>query len=212
MPPLTISSARTIIENDWKNSPYYDEAENAIVVFWSDQFPFLRHFLHLNLDNCIELACGHGRHTAQILRPGRKFILVDVNRSNIDFCRRRFAESDNLTYHTNDGSTLKPITDSSATSLFCYDAMVHFELTDVISYLEETRRVLVTGGQAVFHFSNYDKAPGGLYQDNPHWRNFNSIPIFKHMATRAGLEVCDIEPVNWGHEKALDAVARVRKP
>jgi ubiquinone/menaquinone biosynthesis C-methylase UbiE len=206
-----ISEARKVIENDWSVSPYYDEAEGQISVFWSDDLPFLPLFRELDLTNCVELACGHGRHTAQVLQSDRQFTLIDINQSNIDYCLHRFAGQKNVRAIKNDGSTL-PLVGNSVTSLFCYDAMVHFELQDVMIYLAETYRVLVSGGKALFHFSNYDKAPGGSYHDNPHWRNFNSAKIFQHLAVRIGFEILDIKTLHWGGALEIDAVALLRKP
>lgn len=157
------------------------------------------------------MACGHGRHTAQVLQPDRQFTLIDINQSNIDYCKDRFWGNPNVRLIKNNGSKL-PISDNSYTSLFCYDAMVHFELHDIISYLDETFRILISGGKALFHFSNYDQALGNLYHDNPHSRNFNSRNIFQHLAMRSGFEILALKTVHWGGVLDLDAVALIRKP
>ena len=210
--PLGISESRATIKKDWSNSPYYEDIEAATFVFWSDEWPFFNLFGQLNLENCIELACGHGRHTEKALVASSHFTLVDINKSNIDFCKKRFGGRPNVSFLVNDGSTLNPLQDGLYSSLFCYDAMVHFEMHDVIRYLDETYRILRPGGCGLFHFSNYDRAPGGHYHDNPHWRNFNSIAIFSHFATRAGFEIVTAKPVNWGDSIDLDGIALLRKP
>lgn len=210
---VNISRSREIIKNDWSLDGYYDDAEKAVSIFWeSNGWPFSRLFKELDLSNCIELACGHGRHTAQVLDKGGKFTLVDINQGNIEFCAQRFSGNEKINLYCNDGSSLKNLRDNSYSGAFCYDAMVHFELEDVNSYLQELFRVLSYGGLSLLHFSNYDSNPGGLYHDNPHWRNFNSIPIFTHLAIRAGFEIVEILPVNWGDNVGLDGAALLRKP
>lgn len=207
----TIAEARSILKNDWAVSHYYELAEDQTSIFWTHDYPFLAMFEQLDLANCLELACGHGRHTAQVIAPKRRFTLIDINQSNIDFCADRFAGLPNVSVMKNDGSTL-PVQSDSFTSLFCYDAMVHFELQDIIVYLDEIFRVLMAGGKALLHFSNYQGAPGGLYHDNPHWRNFNSVNIFHHLAVRSGFRIVDTRRVHWGGVFELDAVMLLEKP
>ena len=209
--PLSTTAARSIIKHDWAQSGYYDLAERHMEVFWTDTFPFYAQFRRLDLTDTVELACGHGRHTLQVVDQGR-FTLVDVNAINVDFCRERFQGHPNVTVMECNGSSLAGIADAGTTAVFCYDAMVHFELEDVVAYLHEIMRVLRPGGQALLHFSNYDAAPGGLYHDNPHWRNFNSAKIFRHFATRTGFEVLHLQTLAWGHDLDLDALALIRKP
>ena len=205
------------IKRDWSGeAAYYGwvEAEPAVQVFWALQSPFRQMFERLDLSSIIELACGHGRHTwfmMQNLRCG-SVVLVDVNSSNIAFCAERFKEFPNVTWIVNDGSSLSGIEDGSATSLFCYDAMVHFEYDDVAAYLQEISRVLIPGGRALLHHSNNDRYPGRLYSENEHSRNFMSANLFSHMAQRAMLRVIEQRLLDWGEAKELDALTLVEKP
>jgi hypothetical protein len=97
-------------------------------------------------------------------------------------------------------------------SLFCYDAMVHFEYDDVISYVKEIYRILCPEGRALLHHSNYDKSPGTSYAENPHWRNFMSSGLFAHAAVRSGFVVVEQQPVDWAGEAELDCLTLVEKP
>ena len=101
------------------------------------------------------------------------------------------------------------IADASQTALFCYDAMVHFELIDVLAYLRETKRVLVSGGRAMLHVSNNMENPEGTYNQNRHWRNFGSLEVVRHLAVRAGLRVLAHEVIDWCGEPALDGLLLV---
>lgn len=193
-----------VINDDWRQSNYYDAAESAEGdwSFWSDAKPFERMFRTLDRRVLVELACGHGRHTAYLLRQpayadtGRIYLL-DVNEENVEFCRKRFAGIPAVAVYRNSGHDFRPIGDTEASAIFCYDAMVHFEYDTVISYIKDAMRILARGGRALFHHSNYDKAPGNSYRDNPDWRNFMSKALFAHIALRSGFLVLEQVVLNW---------------
>jgi ubiquinone/menaquinone biosynthesis C-methylase UbiE len=213
---MDIESARSTIKDDWKVSPYYEIAEHYNYFFWDKTSPFAVQFAKLDCRSLLELACGHGRHTDQIINRVGDVTLVDINEENIEACRKRFGERAGVTYLVNSGSDLSAVADGSKTAVFCYDAMVHFEIDDVIAYLKEIYRVLAPGGRALLHYSNYDKAPGNSYHDNPHWRNFNSERLFKHLAIRWGFSILNSEVMNWGFDAEmvtdLDALTLIEKP
>ena len=192
------------INNDWRESKYYDDAEapTGDWSFWSDAKPFERMFRTLDRRVLVELACGHGRHTAHLLRQPHysdtgRIILLDVNEENMVFCRSRFAGVPSVIIYRNTGQDFQPIGDGEATAIFCYDAMVHFEYDTVISYVKDARRILPVGGRALFHHSNYDKAPGNSYRQNPDWRNFMSKALFAHVAMRSGFTVLEQQVLDW---------------
>lgn len=204
------------IAGDWESQSYYEEAECAewMATFWGPRSHFLPLFEQLSRGVVLELACGHGRHAARIADRVQRLILVDVNRGNIDFCRKRLSGRSNVEYLVNDGYTLREIESGSIDSIFCYDAMVHFEFDAVQSYLEESFRCLKPGGRALFHHSNYDLNPGGDYTQNPGWRNFMSVEAFRHLASRGGFRVLESRTLKWGNgsPKDSDAVTLLEKP
>jgi SAM-dependent methyltransferase len=181
------------------DSPYYAEVDNPghLAIFWDQNSLFRQMFDQLDLANVVELACGHGRHTAQIVQKARRITLIDINKENIDACRRRFARNSNVFYHINNGSDLSDIETGTISALFCYDAMVHFEASDVIAYLSEIARVLRPGGRTLLHYSNCEDFPEGTYEDGPHWRNFFSEKMMRHFANRAGLNLIDSKLTSW---------------
>lgn len=188
-----------LIADRWKESPYYEWAESAVNQFWGPEKIFTKRFKELDLANVVELACGHGRHVPNYYEKAGKITLVDVNQENIDFCKRRFGQSGKISFITNYGSDLNAIPDGTATAIFSYDAMVHFELSDVASYLKESWRALAPGGKILFHHSNNDANPGSEWTDNPHGRNFMSVRIFAHLASRAGFAIISQDILDWGN-------------
>jgi ubiquinone/menaquinone biosynthesis C-methylase UbiE len=196
-------------------SPYYEQAEASIGVFWDSGSPFLDLFQQLDLTFCTELACGHGRHSQQISNRANRILLVDVLESNIEYCKQRFSGQDHIGYYVTKGNELSGIADASVTSVFSYDAMVHFESIDLIAYLQEIHRILVPKGKTLLHFSNFDDFPEKTYHENPHWRNFFSAKMMIHFATRFGFRVIETRTFSWPPSAGgthLDAVVLLEKP
>jgi SAM-dependent methyltransferase len=202
--PLDQSLAQSVEEvaKYWHQDPYYDRAERAdwVGVFWGSdnpKRPFRRLFSQLNLRATAELACGHGRHAAQIVQQVPALILIDVVPENVAYCRERFKDAANVVCVENDGATFRPLPDNSLTAIYCYDAMVHFEFDVVLSYVRDAARVLQPGGRALFHHSNLSAFPGRDHRLNPGGRNFMSQGIFVHASRRAGFDVIDSLTMDW---------------
>jgi len=124
---------------------YFKGAENSVGVFWNKETHFRKYFDKLDLTNVVELACGRGRHVPQYINKAGHVTLVDILEKNIEFCKERFKNSNKISYYVNNGYDLQAIADDSQTSLFSYDAVVHFEMLDIFSYLKECRRILQGG-------------------------------------------------------------------
>jgi SAM-dependent methyltransferase len=136
---------------------------------------------------------------------------VDIHEENLTFCRRRFGDRPNLEIYKNNGFDFHPVADASLTSIFCYDAMVHFSPDLVASYLKDAARVLRPGGMALFHHSNY-AAPLDLpYGLNPHARNHMTELLFREYALKAGLDVVETKAMEWGGEPGLDRLSLLRR-
>lgn len=202
---------RQSIAQDWIVPPYYDQAEAWLGPFWDEGTPFRRLFDQLDLSRVIELACGRGRHAAQILDRVGELTLVDVLDSNIAACRARFSDDPRLRYLVNNGHDLPGLESGAYSALFSYDAMVHFELLDVLDYLRETARVLRPGGRALLHVSNNMENPGGHYHQNRLWRNFGSLDVVRHLADRLGFQVLDHTTLSWEGQEAIDGLVLLER-
>jgi ubiquinone/menaquinone biosynthesis C-methylase UbiE len=73
------------IGDNWVESPYYEEAEKWLHIFWDENTPFKKLFTQLNLTHVLELACGHGRHGEKLKGQAKKLTMMDINESNVNF-------------------------------------------------------------------------------------------------------------------------------
>jgi ubiquinone/menaquinone biosynthesis C-methylase UbiE len=195
----------------WAESTYYNDAERWTFLFWAPHTEFRRLFDKLDLTYVIELACGHGRHSENIVQQAGRIVLMDIFESNLEFCRNRLGSNPKLSYIRGDGGTFRPVDDNSVTAIFCYDAMVHFSPAMVRSYLHDAARVLRPGGKALFHHSNYPAPQDRHYGQNPHARNHMTAALFAAYVQAAGLSVVETKVIPWSGQADLDALSLVRK-
>ena len=90
--------------------------------------------------------------------------------------------------------------------------MVHFHRDVVRAYLIDSARVLVPGGKALLHHSNFSLDPDSSFGSNPLARAFMSAALFKKYAESAGLEVLKQQVIPWGRQPDLDCLTLVRRP
>lgn len=193
---------------------YFEEAENLelLNIFWGKDSIFKQRFMELNKDKIVELACGRGRHVPQYISYANEIALVDILEKNIDYCRARFGEIPKISYYVNNGYDLRNLESETYTSLFTYDAMVHFEMLDIFQYLKETYRILISGGRALFHHSNNTEDYKITFSTATHGRNYMSKDLFAHLADRAGLIVLEQNVIEWNGVPGLDCITLVEKP
>lgn len=202
----------SVVAEAWADSPYYEKAERWTFLFWAPHTQFRRLFDRLDLTSVVELACGHGRHTENIVNTAGHVTMIDIFDSNLDACRTRLGRHQNVSFLKGDGSTFQPIDDGSITSVFCYDAMVHFSPEMVRCYLTDAERILVPGGMALFHHSNYPAPMNRHYGQNPHARNHMTKELFAGYVTMAGLQMVETRTMAWGSVPDLDCISLVQKP
>jgi SAM-dependent methyltransferase len=188
---------------------YFEPAERTLDAHWTALIgPLLA---DLTYPVALDLASGHGRNAKRLAEKADQVICVDVNPSNIAFLSRRFADDSRYLVRQNDGLSLPFCGNASIDLFYCFDAMVHFDLEIVQSYVREAARILREGTHAFIHCSNYTGNPGGNFQDNPHWRNFMSLELFTHLARKAGFTILAGKPIAWGNIPDLDCVFLLRK-
>lgn len=196
----------TCMEQYFKNA----EDENNLNVFWGESSPFRKMFAQLDTSNIVELACGRGRHVPWYMNKAETIILIDILEKNIELCKERFKNIDKISCYVNSGCDMTMVGDNSASAVFSYDSMVHFESIDVFHYLQETYRVLKPGGMALYHHSNNDKDYKATFLSGESGRNYMSMSLFAHFADRAGLRVVEQVEVPWG-KNLIDGITLLIK-
>lgn len=194
---------------------YFDEAEGKelLNIFWGEGSVFKRLFRELDLKNVIELACGRGRHVPNYIDLADHITLVDILQKNIDICKKRFGNDKRISYYKNQGYDLAELGDEQYTSIFSYDAMLHFELLDINNYLIDFYRVLIPGGRALLHHSNFDAMYDGDFERSlVCGRSFMNYKIFSYLATHAGFIVLDQQILRWRGLPDIDCVTLLEKP
>lgn len=186
-----------------KMEDYYIEAESesSMNIFWNKDSSFYEMFSALDLDNVIELVCGHGRHVTQYKKNANKITLVDILDKNIEYCKKRFSEETKIKYYVNNGYDLSKLESDAYSAVFSSDAMVHFEMLDIFEYLKEIKRVLKTGGRGLFHHSNNTEDYKVTFSTGTRGRNYMSAQIFAYLANRAGLTVIKQRIIDWAQIK-----------
>lgn len=186
------------------------ESQNSINRFWAEDSAFYKLFKQLDLSNVVELACGRGRHVPHYIDKAENVILVDILEKNIEFCKNRFGNCENISYYVNNGYNLEEIPTESVTALFTYDAMVHFEMMDIYEYLKDIYRIMKKEGKVLIHHSNYDEDYKASFQNAPNARSFMSKQLFAYLAYKVGFAVKEQIVIDWG-VKNLDCITLLEK-
>jgi SAM-dependent methyltransferase len=199
---------------------YFNTAERVIGRQWKHYiWPRIK---DADFSTVVDLACGHGRNTGRV-------IAVDINTGCVEFVRARFAGQPKVSVVQTDGASLAGIDSGSATLVYCWDAMVHFEPEVVEAYVREIARVLAPGGRGFIHHSNWTRGKGQDFKTQPHWRNFMSGELFATYLQDCGLQIISQDLINWDESKpwwktlwglrpskrpvmAIDCISSFRKP
>jgi ubiquinone/menaquinone biosynthesis C-methylase UbiE len=189
---------------------YHSRAASDMDQQWKTLIePILAQF-PIDYNRTIDFAAGYGRNTRKLLEAGAGHVtMVDVNPDCIAHLEKHFPK-DRTAALLNDGMGLSTLETAAFTFLYTFDAMVHFDLEIVIAYITEFSRVLTPGAYAFVHHSNYTANPGGDFRCNPHWRNFMSAGVFKHVASRSGFDVVHQSILSWG-EPDNDCITMLRR-
>lgn len=191
---------------------YHENAERSMPKQWENViWPFLNE-MDIDYSCIVDFACGRCRNSIKLLEKNpERLTVMDVNEQNIEFCRQRFAENSTVEYALCDGRSLSELPDSTVSFFYCFDAMVHFDIEIVLSYIKELKRVLKPKGHAFLHHSNYMDSPGTSFRKNPHWRNFNSREIVAHFAVKNQLKVIAQKTFDWAEVKDLDCLTMLQR-
>ena len=197
------------LQKIWDENEYYPQAEEAMDEQWETIiWPCIQ---HCDFSVVVDLAAGAGRNSQKLLPLIEEYlVIVDICESNLQCCKDRFKHDYNIQYELTDGQSI-PVNNDSITLIYCWDAMVHFEVETVWEYLKEAYRVLQVGGKAFFHHSNYVGVCNSDFRYNPYARNYMSKNLFDLMARRAGLTVEHSNVIRWGEIWDMDCITLLSK-
>jgi SAM-dependent methyltransferase len=134
------------------NSPWTPELFLALGE--SDFRDIFRHWNHYGLSagTCVEIGCGAGRMTAQLVSIFRSVVALDVSPDQIALARRLLGpRADAVQFYQVDGPTI-PLPTVTCDAMFSCHVFQHFsQFAGVAEYLRESFRVLRSGGTVCFH-------------------------------------------------------------
>jgi len=132
----------------WTDAEFYALGKSD----WSD---FVKRWERYGLDktSCVEIGCGAGRITAQLINDFGTVHALDVSEGMLTYAKARI---DKAKFYLTDGVRI-PLGDSSATAAFSCHVFQHFDSPEAsISVFGEIHRVLVCGSTMMIHLPFYN--------------------------------------------------------
>lgn len=156
----------------------------------------------LPADSLLELAPGHGRVTAFLLRFCRRYRGVDLSQQCVDYCRGRFAFRPDAAFFANDGLSLAAVAEERFDLVVSFDSLVHADLPVFEAYIPQVLALLKPGGVAFLHHSNLADFPA--VTEFQHRSTSVSAALVAGLVARHGGRVLVQEVFNGGPAAAYD--------
>lgn len=151
---------------------YFINAEKSFQMQWdSIIWPAIKNF---NFNSVLELAPGAGRNTEKLCQISNKIFVVEYNNYSLEKCKERINNRQmncKIKYFLNDGSSLGMIKKNSISTIYCWDAAVHFDKNILKNYIKEFSRVLIKNGNGFVHHANLKGKISKNIKKNPGWRS-----------------------------------------
>lgn len=110
--------------------------------------------------SCVEIGCGAGRITKQLVKYFGEVHALDVSRTMVEYAKRHI-DSKNLSFYVTEGLAL-PLPSRSVSAAFSCDVFQHFSrVTMADAYFTDLYRVLEPGASLMIHLPVYTW-PDGL--------------------------------------------------
>lgn len=186
--------------------------------------PRIKNFLPAK--TILEIAPGHGRWTEFLLNYAEKLQIVDLSKTCIEECKKRFETKNNIDYYVNDGKSLNMIEDGAIDFVFSFDSLVHVEEEVIDSYLNGLSRKLSQNGVGFIHHSNMEeyssyfkavrKIPRGrgilskigLIESKEHLRAHSMSALkFDKLCEKYSLKCIGQEVINWDSKRLIDSIS-----
>ena len=202
MPDIAWNKATWDGSYDWsgRGEEWSGPWGNSAGMFFATLMPRLGAVLPA--ESVLELAPGHGRCTAMLLRFCRRYHGIDLSQLCVEHCRERFAGRAEASFHVNDGLSLAAVAGETFDLVFSFDSLVHADLPVFEAYVPQILALLKPGGIAFLHHSNlaaYAGAPAFQHR-SPNV----SATIVAGLVERAGGRVLVQEVFNGGDAVGYD--------
>jgi ubiquinone/menaquinone biosynthesis C-methylase UbiE len=147
----------------WENWDWSDKGEEWTTSReWKDSV--IKRFLKPNIANgavVVEIGPGGGRWTGELQRRASRLIGIDISKTCVAECRRRFAGVGNAEFWVGNGSNLEGVSSASVDAIWSFDVFVHINRPQFESYAEEFARVLRPGGVGIIQHGAVGGQKGG---------------------------------------------------
>lgn len=203
----------------WNQKSRYHTRRLATVSSEIENFVLPRFLAHTKPGavTLADFACGGGGPALEMIEQLQRhdytitrLLLIDVAPDNIAAASKRiwecYPELEVQDYRVS-GSNFDDYSGKPVDFLYCWDAMVHFDIYDIAGYLKSLNRVVQ--GPALFHHSNHYSVTRDI-RNSPRWRNFMSAEIFQQLCISAGYDVLDQHIMPWGDYPTLDCITVVK--
>lgn len=204
MPDIAWNKATWDGAYDWAGRGHEWSAPwgGSALMFYASLMPRLGAMLPA--DALLELAPGHGRCTAFLLRYCRRYHGIDLSQQCVDFCRARFAGRAEATFSVNDGLSLAAAAGERFDLVFSFDSLVHADVEVFAAYVPQILALLKPGGLAFLHHSNLAAFPE--VTEFQHRSTSVSAPVVAGLVARHGGRVLVQEMFNGGPNIAHDCL------
>jgi ubiquinone/menaquinone biosynthesis C-methylase UbiE len=206
------------IEHWNQNSEYHSLRENDAM----DQvnkliLPFIiKNSLDRKPITIADFACGGGAIVSNLCKKAllnnifiSRIVLIDVIPENLVKSKERLVNigyKGEIETHLCNGKDFNDYMLPRIDYLYCWDAMVHFDILDVAGYISTLKNVC--SNQAFIHHSNRAVLTTDITK-NPHWRNFMNKDIFAQIVVSSGYKVINQNLIDWGIPE-LDCITTIQ--
>lgn len=109
-------------------------------------------------DVVAEIGSGYGLWATATSPLVRKVLCLDISPDLLDLCRREVADNENIECHLIAPGDLSVLRSSGVTKIYAAGLFIHFNLYDVVIYLQQIFEILPPGGRVMFNIANADCA------------------------------------------------------
>ena len=135
-------------------------------------------------EHVLEIGPGAGRWTEVLIQISRLYTGIDISKSCVDICNKRFGNSSLVSFILGSGRDLAGIESDSIGAVWSFDVFVHINKRDAASYVEELQRVMRSGAVGIIHHGTTGGLDGG-------WRSDLTTAEFHALLQRAGFTILD---------------------